>query len=240
MEGRIVWVTGGASGIGAATVESLVRRGARVGVLDVARLSPGTGAEFAECDLADPRAVAAGVSALEGRAGPPDALVHCAGTTGSAPLGGYPDELWNRIVSVNLHGTFHIVRAVFGGMCERGFGRIVLFSSDSATRPIAGQAAYAATKAGIEALAKVIAVEGGPHGVTCNVVAPGITDTPMTRRHWTRQEMEEVVADSPIANVQRTVVEAQDVAEAATFLCTPGSGRITGQVLHVNGGALMP
>lgn len=240
MKGRIVWVTGGASGIGAATVESLRRRGARVGILDVARPGPGADADFAECDLADPRAVAAGVAALEGCAGPPDALVHCAGITGSAPFGGYPDELWHRIVSVNLHGTFHIARSVFGGMCQRGFGRIVLFSSDSATKPIPGQAAYAATKAGVEALAKVIAIEGGPHGVTCNVVAPGITDTPMTRRHWTRPEMEEVVRDSAVANAQRAVLEAEDVAEAAAFLCSPGSSRITGQVLHVNGGALMP
>jgi len=148
--------------------------------------------------------------------------------------------LWNRILAVNLTGTFNMIRRVMGGMLKMGWGRIVLISSDSAFRVSAGQAAYASTKAAVITLGQVAAVEGGPAGITCNIVSPGIIDTPMSRRRWnTREELRAAVTSSTLSNPQGAVLEADDVANAAAFLCLPESGHITGQTLHVNGGMVM-
>lgn len=240
LHGRIAWVTGGASGIGRATARKLQSLGATVAVLDITKPELSDAIEVHLCDIATRASVDTVADELERRFGPPDILVNSAGMAGSAPLPEFPDDLWNRIVAINLTGSFNMVRRVIGGMIQRRWGRIILISSDSAFQPGLGQAAYASTKAGVVALGQVAAVEGGPGGVTCNILSPGIIDTPMTRRRWnTREKLEEAVTSSPARNPLGVVLEADDLANAAAFLCQPDSGHITGQTLHVNGGMVM-
>jgi NAD(P)-dependent dehydrogenase (short-subunit alcohol dehydrogenase family) len=241
LDGKIAWVTGGASGIGFAIVQKLETLGARVAILDIARpegLDPSI--EIHDCDIASSAAVDAVATALEQDFGPADILVNSAGTPGSAPLAEFPDALWNRIVAINLTGSFNVVRRVIGGMIERRWGRIILLGSDAAFLPGPGQAAYASTKAAVAALGRIAAIEGGPAGVTCNVLSPGIIDTPMTRQRWsTREAMETAIANSFVRNPMGVVLDADDLANAAGFLCLPASGHITGQTLSVNGGMIM-
>jgi NAD(P)-dependent dehydrogenase (short-subunit alcohol dehydrogenase family) len=239
LQHEVAWISGGSSGIGLATARKLGALGARVAVLDVAAPADTT-VTFAECDISSAAAVSAAAGTLEDELGPPTILVACAGVTGSAPLAEYPDELWQRLLDVNLTGTFHLARQVIGGMCARRKGRIVLFSSDASVRPMPGHAGYTATKAAITALGRVAATEGGPYGVTCNVVSPGVTDTPLARGRWnSRDRLEQAVRDSPSKNLLSVVLEADDIAEAVTYLVSPASRYVTGQTLHVNAGGIL-
>jgi 2-hydroxycyclohexanecarboxyl-CoA dehydrogenase len=246
LDDRTAWVTGGASGIGRATVARLADEGAHVGVLDmdeagaveVAARYDGGGVR---CDVADPRSVDAAVGVLVERVGVPDILVNAAGISMSAPVAVHDEASWERVMAVNLTGAFHVTRAVLGGMIERGYGRIVNVASGTAVRVSPGAAAYAASKAGLIALTKAVALEGAAHSVTANAVAPGLVDTPMTRRLMpTDEALSTAATSSPIANPMGTVLSPDDIAHAIHFLCQTRSGRITGQVLHVNAGALMP
>jgi 2-hydroxycyclohexanecarboxyl-CoA dehydrogenase len=236
---EVAWISGGSSGIGLATARRLRALGARVGLLDLVAPQD-AGLAFAECDISSAAAVSAAAKTLEDELGPPTILVACAGITGSAPLAEYPEDLWQRLLDVNLSGTFHLVRQVFGGMCARRRGRIVLFSSDAAVRPMPGHAGYAASKAAVVALGRVAATEGGPFGVTCNVVSPGVVDTPLARGRWnSRDQLEQTVRDSPVQNLLGVVLDADDVAEAVAYLVSPASRYVTGQTLHVNAGGLL-
>lgn len=242
LDDEIAWISGGSSGIGLATARKLRALGARVAVLDVA--PPPDDADidvtFAECDISSAAAVSAAAATLEAELGPPTILVACAAVTGSAPLAEFPDALWQRQLDVNLTGTFHLVRQVFAGMCARRHGRIVLFSSDAAARPLPGHAGYAATKAALVALGRVAATEGGPFGVTCNVVSPGVVDTPGARGRWnSRDQLVDAVQNSPIRNLLGVVLDADDIADAVAYLVSPASRYVTGQTLHVNAGGLL-
>jgi NAD(P)-dependent dehydrogenase (short-subunit alcohol dehydrogenase family) len=241
LAGKVAWVTGGASGIGHASAEKLRSLGAEVAILDLVKP-----ADFPEstkvhvCDVASRSSVDGAADELERQFGPPAILVNSAGIAGGAPLCEFPDDLWARILAVNLTGSFNMIRRVMGGMMKMRWGRIVLISSDSAFQASAGQAAYASTKAAVVTLGQVAAVEGGPAGVTCNILSPGIVDTPMSRRRWsTREELQAAVTSSGVRNPLGAVLDADDLANAAAFLCLPESGHITGQTLHVNGGMVM-
>lgn len=238
LHGEVAWISGGSSGIGLATARKLQALGADAAVLDVVP-PPETSFTFAECDISSAAAVSAAAERLESELGPPTILIACAAVTGSAPLGEFPDELWHRLLAVNLTGTFHLVRQVIPGMCARRQGRIVLFSSDAGARPLPGHAGYAATKAAIVGLGRVAAAEGGPFGVTCNVVAPGVVDTPASRGRWnSRDRLVQAVRDSPIRNLLGVVLDPDDVAEAVAYLVSPASRYVTGQTLHINAGGL--
>jgi NAD(P)-dependent dehydrogenase (short-subunit alcohol dehydrogenase family) len=239
LAGRVAWVTGGASGMGAATVELLRARRATVGVFDVKGLEGAPGDHNLLCDVADPVAVVRATEAMASAIGPADILVSSAGIFEVHALGKTSDEVWARVVGVNLTGVFNMTRAVFTGMCDRGWGRIVSIASASAYRVGMGLTAYGASKAGVVALMKGTALEGAAHGVTANSIAPGIVDTPMIRKYFpTDERMQRAASDSPVANPQQAVIQPADVASAVVFLCLPESHRITGQTLHVNGGAI--
>jgi NAD(P)-dependent dehydrogenase (short-subunit alcohol dehydrogenase family) len=245
LRGRVAWVSGGASGIGAATVDRLAALGASVGVLDLARPGDATargGADRAwrACDVSRAESVATATERLTADLGPPDIVVTCAGVSESAPLHTYPTDAWQRLIAVNLTGTFLVATAGYRSMLARGGGRLVLVTSDSAVRPLPGQAGYAAAKAGVIALARTFAVEGGPHGITCNAVSPGVVDTPMSRRRWrTREELVAAVNESTARNLMSVVLDPEDLAAAITFLAQPDSRYITGQTLHVNAGGVL-
>jgi 2-hydroxycyclohexanecarboxyl-CoA dehydrogenase len=241
MDGRTAWVTGGAGGIGTATVRQLAAQGARVAVLDLVRPASGTRADQAVvCDVADAAAVAEAAAELEAGVGPPDILVNCAGISSRAPVHELTEAQWRHVLGVNLTGPFLLSRQVLSGMMARRWGRIVNISSGSGVRATAGTAAYSASKAGLIGFTKALAHDAAPFGVTANVVAPGITDTPMTRAVWpTTEEMLAMATTSTMANPMKTLLEPDDIAAAVVFLASEGAGHLTGQTLHVNGGSLM-
>jgi NAD(P)-dependent dehydrogenase (short-subunit alcohol dehydrogenase family) len=252
LDGRVAWVTGAGSGIGAGVARRLARDGASVGVVDVdgeraadvadeiARL--GAPAFASACDVADVESVTQAAEALTGALGAADVLVNCAGIgLGAQPVATHDEAQWQRVLAVNLSGAFHVTRAVLGGMIDRRFGRVVNISSGNAVRPSAGASAYASSKGGLIAFTKAVALEGAEYGVTANVVAPGLVDTAMTRRLMpTDEALAYAARESRIANPMGAVLRPDDVAHAVAFFCSPASALITGQTLHVNAGAIMP
>ena len=246
LHGRVAWVTGAASGIGHAIACKLAAQGARVGVIDLtgeaaSALADELGGAAVVCDVSDADAVRSAVRELEQRLGPPDILVNAAGVPHGEPVAGHDEATWRRVLDINLTGPFHTTREVLAGMMERGFGRIVNISSGSAVRVGTGAAAYGASKAGLIALTRGTANESAASGVTVNAVAPGLVDTPLTRRAMGgAEQLAAAATHSSIANPMGLVLEPEDIAHAVAFLCHLDSRGITGQVLHVNAGSLMP
>lgn len=239
LDGRIAYVVGGASGIGAAVVSRFEAAGARVGMIDRVESTNGEAALVA--DVADADSVDAALAELGRRLGPPDALAHTAGVGHSQAVAGHDEADWRRVIDVNLTGPFHTMRSVLPGMIERGYGRIVALSSGTGVRVGAGTAAYGASKGGLIALVKGAAMEAAPHGVTVNAIAPGLVDTPMTRRLMPTDEAILAAArDSRISNPAGRVMQPDDIARVVEFLSLPDSWAINGQTIHVNAGALMP
>ena len=242
MTERGAWGTGGSGGIGRAIVEHLARRGDTVAVLDPADADPPEAAAASlRCDVGDPAQVEAAAAELVAALGPAEILVNCAAISARAPVGEMSLATWEAVLRVNLTGAFLCTAAVIEGMRRRGWGRIVSVASGSALRPTAGTAAYAASKAGLIAMTKAVALEAAAEGVTANVVAPGIVDTPMARAAWpTDAEMLAMATASPLANPMACLLAPEDIAAAIAWLATDDARRLTGQTLHVNGGSLMP
>jgi len=246
LRGRVAWVTGAASGIGRAIAYKLAAQGAGVGVIDLNEqaalaVAEELGGAAVACDVSDAEAVRNATRELEQRLGPPDILVNAAGIPHGEPVAGHDEAAWRRVLDINLTGPFHTTREVLAGMMERGYGRIVNISSGSGVRVGAGTAAYGASKAGLIALTRGVANEAAAAGVTANAVAPGLVDTPLTRRAMgTAEQLAAAASQSSIANPMGLVLQPEDIAHAVAFLCHPDSRGITGQVLHVNAGSLMP
>lgn len=184
-------------------------------------------------DVRDHRRVTRFFEDIEARFGPPYSLVYVAGCLREAPIALLTSEAWSEVLETNLGGAFACLRSTARPMMVAGRGRIILVGSVSASVGIPGQAAYAASKAGLEALARVAAVEFGRYGITCNVVAPGAIDAGMFRQVGERAVMK---------MVQRTALRrlgtAGEVAAAVRFLLGPDAGYITGQMIVVDGGLL--
>jgi NAD(P)-dependent dehydrogenase (short-subunit alcohol dehydrogenase family) len=241
LTGRTAWVTGGSGGIGTAIVAQLTEASATVAILDLQPPVAGSPcATWRRCDVGDAHSVAEESQRLEREVGPADILINCAGVAASAPVHQMTDELWHSVIATNLTGAFHMSRRVLGGMIERKWGRIVSISSGSAVRAGPGTAAYSASKAGLIGFSRALAHDGAQAGVTANVVAPGIVDTPMTRRAWPAEgQMAEMVRSSPIANPMGALLMPDDIAAAVVFLASEEARFITGQTIHVNGGSTM-
>jgi NAD(P)-dependent dehydrogenase (short-subunit alcohol dehydrogenase family) len=239
LSGLRAWVTGGSSGIGAGIVRILSGEGADVAVLDLQ--GPDDGRDWARCDISDPDSVRAATAELLERGGVPDILVNNAGITANGNIVDLTDDEWQRAIGINLSGAFYVTRAVLQGMIDRGSGRIITTSSISAVLVGPGRSAYSTSKAGLLGLSRAIAAEGAPHGVTSNVIAPGVTATPMTlAAYGDRATMEYWATKSVVSNPMGVVLEPEDLANAVLFFSLPASSHITGQVLHVSAGAWMP
>lgn len=235
---RVAWVTGGSSGIGAKTVELLLADGAAVGIIDVQ--APAVDIPWVSADISNSESVTDAARELRGSVGDADILINCAGIGGVSPITELSDEVWNREIGVNLTGSFHLLRETMEHMIAQGWGRIVSVTSSAGVRVTAGRAAYSASKAGLIALAKVAALEGAAHGVTSNLVAPGVVETPLTIAAFGGVEaLRERVTRSDISNPMRTVLEPIDVASAIRFLTQPEARYITGELIYVNGGSVM-
>lgn len=229
-EARCVVVTGGASGIGAATARMFRDHGASVYVLD--RSPPEDHANrFLEADVTRPEEVGRAIARAQAESGRLDALVCCAGITRDGVLWKLSDEDWSAVLAVNLTGAFHCVRAAAGLMREGGAGSIVLVSSINGERGKFGQSNYSASKAGLIGLAKSAARELGRFGIRVNVVAPGLTDSAMTR------DLPDAARAAALAeSVLGRAACPEDVAGPILFLCSELARHITGQVLRVDGG----
>jgi 2-hydroxycyclohexanecarboxyl-CoA dehydrogenase len=244
---RVAVVTGGASGIGAATCRLLGARGDRVAVLDLdgdaadrlaeeLRATGGT-AVAVTVDVSDGGAVDAAFARVRAELGPTEILVTSAGLCEFAPFEEVTPELWQRAIAVNLTGTFLCCQAVVPEMVAAGWGRIVLISSSSAQRGSPKAPHYAAAKGGVVALCRSLALAYAPHGVTVNTIPPSGIETPMQHAAQAAGVLpsNEVLAGAlPIGRLGTP----DDIAAAAVFLGSDQAGFITGQVLGVKGGAV--
>jgi NAD(P)-dependent dehydrogenase (short-subunit alcohol dehydrogenase family) len=235
LEGRTALVTGGASGIGAATVDLFVHEGATVGVLDRSGRHPAAAHHFT-VDVRDGDAVAGAVQAFAEATGRLDVLVNNAGTGDLRPLHTVDERLWHRLLDVNLTGTWNGMRAAVPLMLAAGRGSIVNNASLSGLMPTRNEAAYSAAKAGVIALTKSGALEYGP-AIRVNCVAPGHIRTPLTAV-W--DELPEEFAPIADALPLGRIGEADEVAQVMLFLASDRASYVTGQTLVVDGGGSLP
>jgi 3-oxoacyl-[acyl-carrier protein] reductase len=245
LQGKVAIVTGAAQGIGRAIAEALAHAGADIAVAD---LDPGRSADAVAmvekigrkalnvkvnvADASDTKAMAEHVIKSWGKI---DILVNNAGITRDALLLRMKEEDWNLVLQVNLNGTFNCTKAVLQPMTKQRYGRIVNIASIVGAMGNVGQANYAASKAAVIGFTKTVAREYASRNVTVNAVAPGFIDTAMTQG-LPAEVKETLQKQIPLGRLGTPA----DIAAAVRFLVSDEAGYVTGQVLHVNGGMLMP
>lgn len=241
LDGKAALVTGASGGIGAAIARALHAQGATVALSGtredaLAALAAELGDRAHPCpaDLADPAAAEALVATAEERAGPIHALVNNAGMTRDRLTLRMDDADWQTVLDVDLSAPFRLARAVLRGMLRRRAGRIINIGSIVGITGNAGQANYAAAKAGLVGLTKALAHEVAPRGVTVNAVAPGFVVTKMTDA-LSEAQRARIAAAIPLARLGQPA----DVAAAVVYLASEEAGWVTGATLHVNGGMAM-
>ena len=243
---RTAVITGAGSlrGIGRATASALAEGGWHVAVLDIDESSAeqraqemtrdrGVSALGVGCDVSDAEQVATAVSIVESRLPPVGALVNNAGIASPTRFLDVTDAEWDRILEVNVRGSYLMTKRLAPGMAERGFGRIVNVSSVAAERGggVFGGVAYSTAKAALLGFSRALARELGPSNVTVNAVAPGLVDTDITAELAPERERA-VIDDLPM----RRKGTVDDVADVIAFLCRPESSYVTGSTYDINGG----
>lgn len=241
LEGKVALVTGATGGIGAATARALHQAGATVAItgrraaeLEALAAELGSRVIVAPADLADPAAPAALVEKVEGEGGSLDVLVNNAGFTRDMLALRMGDADWQAVLDVDLTAPFRLARAALRGMMKKRWGRIVSIASIVGVTGNAGQANYAAAKAGLIGMSKSLAQEVATRGVTVNVVAPGFVKTAMT------DALNEAQKTALLSRIPAARMGApEDIAGAVVYLASPAAAWVTGQTLHVNGGMAM-
>jgi 3-oxoacyl-[acyl-carrier protein] reductase len=242
LEGQVAVVTGGARGIGLAVAQTLAGAGAKVALVDVGEAEsreaagslPGDGHQGYQGDVTDAEGLQSVFQRVEEELGPINILVNNAGITRDNLILRMSEEEWDQVLSVNLKGAFNATKAVARGMMKRRAGAIVNIASVIGLMGNAGQANYAASKAGLIGFTKSIAKEFASRGVRCNAIAPGFIQTAMT------EQLGPDIVDGLKAQIPMgTLGEPDDVAKVVRFLAGPGAAYITGQVIAVDGGMVM-
>jgi NAD(P)-dependent dehydrogenase (short-subunit alcohol dehydrogenase family) len=243
LRGKVALVTGAGRGIGFAIAQRLGRDGALVAISDI---DAGRAREAADLLSADGiQAIAIGsdvssesdaiamVETVQQAFGRLDVLVNNAGVVSTGSILGVSAEEWRRVMSINLDGVFHCVKAALPGMMERRSGRIINIASVAGKRGggLLGNSCYAASKGGVIALTKGIAREAGPFGITVNAITPALTDTEMTQS-LQGEARDRVLADMPLGRAGTPAV----IASAVCFLASDGAAFITGEIMDVDGG----
>jgi 2-hydroxycyclohexanecarboxyl-CoA dehydrogenase len=245
LDGKRVVVTGGASGIGRATVIRLVEEGCTVGIFDlneagaaetVAMCRSGKGTAAAHrVDITDYKQVEQATTIFEQTSGPIDLLANVAGWDKASRFIDSDVELWNRIIAINLYGPLNVQRVIVHGMVQRGFGRVVNVASDAARVGSSGEAVYSACKGGIVSFTKSLARELARRGVTLNVVCPGPTDTPLLHSFADQKLVDALTRAIPMGRLGQT----DDCPGIIAFLLSDDAKFMTGQSISVSGGLTM-
>ena len=241
LAGRVALVTGASRGIGAAIAATLAGAGATVigtatseaGAASITA-ALGDGNRGAVLDISNDASVQELIDDVNGNEGAPTIVVNNAGITRDNLLMRMKAEDWDAVLSTNLSGVYRVCKACMRGMMKAKYGRIINIASVIAVMGNAGQANYAAAKAGIIGFSKSMAREVGSRNITVNVVAPGFIDTDMTRVLGEDQR-DAMLSQVPLGRLG----EAQEIADAVAFLASDAAAYITGETLHVNGGMLM-
>ncbi len=246
--GRVAVVTGAASGMGLAIGRQLAARGDRVALFDlrgdaVARAAEslreaGARAIGAEVDVTDRGAIDEALEKVRAELGPVEIMVTSAGLDAFESFTDITVESWEKVLAVNLTGTFHCLQAAVPDMLAARWGRMVTISSSSAQSGAVRMAHYVASKGGVIGLTKALALELAPYGITVNNIPPGLIDTPMSRRAEAAGDLvnlEKIAARIPL----RRVGTPADIAALCAFLCSDEGGYITGQVIGVSGGMVL-
>ena len=257
LEGKTALIVGGATGIGFAAASLMGHEGMRIAVADINAESARLGAERLTADGIKAIGIRADVTKLddvfamvaqvEAELGPVDVLLNSAAVLDDKLFLESSPQDWDRMLKVCLYGPMNVLHAVLPGMVQRRHGRVICMASDSARVGQARLSYYAAAKAGVIALVKSVAQEVGPNGVTLNIVSPGATNTEM--RQVREEGLKASMGEEKYARRVQTVVkmyptrrigEPDDIASAILYLASAQASWVTGQVLSVNGGFVMP
>ncbi len=244
LQNKVAIVTGGANGIGKATVFRFTAEGAKVVIADsneeqglkvLEEVQKRSGiARFVKVDVASSESVQEMVKTALDQFGTLDILINNAGITNDGLLAKLSEEAWQKVIQVNLTGVFNCTKAVLPVMLEKGSGKIINTSSVSGVYGNIGQTNYAAAKAGVVGMTKTWAKELGPKGITVNAVAPGFCETNMTAK-VPEKIMQKIIQQIPLKRLGK----AEDIANAYLYLASDEANYVNGTVLHVDGGIVM-
>jgi NAD(P)-dependent dehydrogenase (short-subunit alcohol dehydrogenase family) len=236
LAGQVALITGGTGGMGRAIATAFQGAGARVVATDLAPLADlGAGIAYRRCDVTSTQETDAVIDAVIAECGRIDVLVLCAGIIARTPLADSTDEEWAAMLGVNLMGVVHPARKLYPHMVKNGYGKILAAGSIAAKNGgVASGPAYVASKAAVHGMMRWIAKAGAPHGVYANTLAPGPVETAM----WASVTGNVAPAAHATVPLGRYGT-AEDIAQAALFLCSPASNWITGTSLDISGGMWM-
>ncbi len=246
-------VTGGTTGIGRAIASALANSGANVVICSRNATARPLGDEFTkhesrimvhDVDVSTAASVEALIMATRKKYGQIDILVNSAGIMPDHLVVDHPDAIWNETIAVNLTGVYQMIKACLPAMIEQKWGRIINIASTAASVSAPGFGAYSATKAGVVGLTKSVALEGAPHGVTCNAISPGWVETEMALAAIKRyaaaegQEFESYLANIKAGNPQKRMIQPEEVAALVLYLCRDDALAMTMQDLLFSAGSL--